>query len=96
MVIRDIKDKELRELAMLNYKQKTGKEADVYSSVIEFSWTSTPEGHRFWRDVNLGICHACWISCWSHSGSSFMCSSNDVGLESIGWFCVGLGSSMFA
>ena len=55
MVIRDIKDKELRELAMLNYNQKTGKEADVYSSVIEFSWTSTPEGHRFWRDVNLGI-----------------------------------------
>jgi hypothetical protein len=55
MKIKDIKDKELRELAELRYEEWIGSDATLDSHVINFKWDDTPEGHDFWRDVNKGI-----------------------------------------
>ena len=53
MKISDIKNKELRELAQLRYKEHC-KEYSKYYTIDCFKWAETKEGYVFWFDVNQG------------------------------------------
>ena len=54
MEIREIKDKELRELALLRYKQWDENDATPNSYVMSFAWARTAEGSAFWEAVHTG------------------------------------------
>jgi|TARA_R110000787_G_scaffold44476_2_gene109190 hypothetical protein len=51
MKIRDIEDKEIRELAIDNCQRGHGYESELVSA---FDWFSSKEGHEFWSDINKG------------------------------------------
>jgi hypothetical protein len=53
-VIKDLPP-ELKELALRRQEELMGIRNEDYSVAGAFSWTESPEGNDFWRDVTCGI-----------------------------------------
>ena len=55
MKIKDIKDEEIRSLAMERMKACRGFNDDLYTLSAAFLWANTTEGHKFWRNINYKL-----------------------------------------